>query len=203
MSRFHVTLATVVASIAGLVLLGGMTTGATAKPKKLKVAPKVTSKANYTARGSVGDAYVKNAKPGQRLLLVNAKNRIVRSGKADRFGSKVFYDVAPGKVFTVRTPKARGSQGTKKFRVLKPGRNPKQSWYDAKPDLKAGLNYVTMRDGTELAVTVRLPYGKTSLSQGPFPTYIEYSGYQTAAPHDALLGLVCRPSRQQPPRPAG
>ena len=32
-----------------------------------------------------------------------------------------------------------------------------------------------MRDGVELAMTVRLPAGKT-LADGPFPTFIEYSG---------------------------
>ena len=42
-----------------------------------------------------------------------------------------------------------------------------------------------MRDGVELAMTVRLPAGK-KLSDGPFPTFIEYSGYQVAAPHDLL-----------------
>ena len=188
MRRIHVSLASLAAIILGLALIGGM--AGTASAKKLKKAPKITSKASYTARGSVGDAYVQDAKPGQKLLLVNAKNRVVRTGKADRFGSKIFYDVKAGATFTVRTPTARGSQGTKRFRVLKPGQNPSQDFYEKLPDLKAGLNYVTMRDGTELAVTVRLPVGRTSLSQGPFPTFIEYSGYQTAAPHDALLGLV-------------
>ena len=201
MRRIHVSLASLAAIILGIALTGGMAT--TASAKQLKKAPKITSKAPFTARGSVGDAYVKDAKAGQRLLLVNAKNRIVRSGKADRFGSKVFYDVKPGATFTVRTPTAKGSRGTKKFKVLKPGVNPGQSWYDEKPDLKAGLNYVTMRDGTELAVTVRLPYGRTSLSQGPFPTYIEYSGYQTAAPHDALLGLVAGLPDSSLPEPLG
>ncbi|MGA7398230.1 MAG: CocE/NonD family hydrolase, partial [Solirubrobacterales bacterium] len=52
-----------------------------------------------------------------------------------------------------------------------------------------GLNYVTMRDGIELAVTVRLPLGKT-MADAPFPTFIEYSGYQTAAPHDLLNSVI-------------
>ena len=39
-------------------------------------------------------------------------------------------------------------------------------------------------------MTVRLPRGKT-LADGPFPTLIEYSGYQVAAPHD-LLGSVLK-----------
>jgi len=214
MRRIHVSLATLAATIAGLMLLAGSTATAVAAPapgdatiakakkkqkkakkkkKKLKKAPKITSAAPYTAHGSIGDAYVQGAIPGSRLLLVNNRGRIVRSGKADSFGSKIFYDVKPGAKFTVRTPKGKrkGAQGTPKFRVMKPGENPPQSFYRT-PDkeLHAGLNYVTTRDGTELAVTVRLPYGRTSLSQGPFPTFIEYSGYQTAAPHDLLSGVL-------------
>ena len=186
MRSIRVYLAALAALIGGLALIGGMATTASAKPKKLKSAPKVTSKATYTARGSVGDAYVKNAEEGQTLLLVNANNKVVRTGKADSFGSKVFYDVAPGKTFTVRTPKGKGALGTKPFKVLKPGANPPQSFYqDSSHELHQGLNYVKMRDGTEIAMTVRLPLGKT-ITDGPFPTYIEYSGYQTAAPHDLL-----------------
>ncbi|MBN8866999.1 MAG: CocE/NonD family hydrolase [Solirubrobacterales bacterium] len=205
MRRIHVSLAVLAAAVLGLGLIGGSAAAGAAqkqaakkhkaakkKPakKRLKTAPRITSGAPYKARGSVGDAYVEGAKPGTRLLLVNARNKIVRSGVADSFGSKIFYDVTPGALFTVRTPKGkRRAQGTKRFRVLKPGANPPQSFYENKP-LHAGLNYVTMRDGTELAVTVRLPFGKTSLSQGSFPTFIEYSGYQTAAPHDLLTSVI-------------
>ena len=38
-------------------------------------------------------------------------------------------------------------------------------------------------------MTVRLPRGKT-LADGPFPTLIEYSGYQVAAPHDLLDSVL-------------
>ncbi|MBK8293573.1 MAG: CocE/NonD family hydrolase [Solirubrobacterales bacterium] len=219
-------------AIAGLALVGGaMTTAVGAKPThkkahhkkkhhkkshhkkkhhkkkaKYKKAPKITAAAPYTARGSVGDAYVKNAAPGSKLLLISRRNRIVRKLRADSYGSAIFYDVTPGATYTVRTPKGkrkfkkvkRGrktfkkmiwkSRGTAKFRVMKPGENPPQSFYDGQA-LHKGLNYVTMRDGTELAMTVRLPLGK-SMSDGPFPTFVEYSGYQTAAPHDSLTALV-------------
>ena len=202
MRSIRVYLAALAVVVAGLVLMGGTTTTAVAKPNgaskgkkakkpakpKLKKAPKITSVAPYSAQGSVGDAYVRNATPGVKLLLVNSNNRIVRSGVADSFGSKIFYEVKPGATFTVRTPEGSGAQGTSKFKVLKPGDNPPQSFYDAKT-LEPGLNYVTMRDGTELAMTVRLPMGKT-LAEGPFPTFIEYSGYQTAAPHDLLNAII-------------
>ena len=45
-------------------------------------------------------------------------------------------------------------------------------------------------------MTVRLPSGKTA-ADGPFPTLIEYSGYQVAAPHDLLST-----ARQPGARPA-
>jgi predicted acyl esterase len=160
------------------------------KQKRLRKAPPIKARAPYTATGNVGDATVTDAKPGTMLLLVNKKNRIVKKGKADRFGSKIFYDVKPGAVFTVRTRKNRKRAiGTRKFKVLKPGANPPQSFYDQKV-LHEGLNYVTMRDGTELAMTVRLPMGAETLADGPFPTFIEYSGYQTAAPHDLLSAII-------------
>lgn len=199
--------AAAVAALVVTLLAGGVSAGP-ADAKKPKKAPPVVAAAKYRARGSVGDAYVKDAKPGSRLLLVNRKNRILRRGKADRFGSKIFYDVKPGRGYTVRTPlkprkrkvrrkgKRKGkrwvikrrSRGTPRFKVLRPGDNPNPSFYKSKT-LRQGLNYVTMRDGTELAMTVRLPAGKT-LNSGPFPTIIEYSGYQTAAPHDLFQSIV-------------
>ncbi|MGB0120585.1 MAG: CocE/NonD family hydrolase, partial [Solirubrobacterales bacterium] len=232
MRSIRVYLTALIAVLTGFVLIGGMASPAVAKSKsakqkvaKLKKAPKVTSAAPYTAGGSVGDAFVKDATPGTKLLLVNKKRKVVRTGKADSYGSFIFYDVKPGATFTVRTKtgtvkkkvkktrkqrrkckkiKKKGKrkaclkkkvkrkvavgQGTPKFQVLKPGENPPAAFYGNK-QLKQGLNYVTMRDGTELAMTVRLPLGKT-MAQGPFPTFIEYSGYQTAAPHDLLAGLI-------------
>jgi len=240
MKSIRVYLTALAATVVGLALIGGVVTstaaaqpakqGQSAKKKKkpkFKTAPKVTSAAPYTAGGSVGDAFVKGAKPGTKVLLVNSKQKIVRTGKTDSYGSFIFYDVTPGATFTVRTPTGKKKvkpkvkkkalkkckkiqkkgkrkaclkrlkrkrtiavgQSTPKFQTLKPGENPPAAFYENK-ELKAGLNYVTMRDGTELAMTVRLPMGKTSLSQGPFPTFIEYSGYQTAAPHDLLTSFI-------------
>ena len=81
-----------------------------------------------------------------------------------------------------RTGRSRG------FRVLRPGENPRRSFY-RRIELKQGLNYVRVRDGVELAMTVRLPEGKT-LADGPFPTFIEYSGYQIAAPGNLLSSVI-------------
>ena len=166
--------------------LGGLTSAANAA--KLKNAPKTTTTASFTGHGSIGEVYVEDAAPGQSLMLVSPKKKVLRTGTADSYGSKIFYMIKPGSGYSVRSRSGSTVQGTKPFKVLKIGDNPPNSFYENKP-LHEGLNYVTMRDGIELAMTVRLPTGM-DLSDGPFPTFIEYSGYQTAAPHDLLNAVI-------------
>jgi predicted acyl esterase len=137
------------------------------------------------ARGSIEQAYVLGAKKGQKLQLVR-HGRVIDAGAADSFGSKIFRELKPGPGYVVRA--GAGGKRTRAFRVLRPGANPRRAFYKRKT-LKQGLNYVRMRDGVEIAMTVRLPQGKT-LADGPFPTIIEYSGYQTAAPHDLLQSVI-------------
>ncbi len=89
--------------------------------------------------------------------------------------------------------------------MLRAGREPAERSFYRRKKLKQGLNYVKVRDGVELAMTVRLPAGK-KLSDGPFPTLIEYSGYQVAAPHDLLdvdlPGQAPTRSRRRPRPPS-
>ena len=140
--------------------------------------------ATLKAHGSIKQAYVVGAKKAQRVVLRDASGRTVAAGRSDRFGSKIFRDIRPGRGYSVLA----GKRKTRPFKVLRPGQNPKRSFYKGQT-LKQGLNYVKMRDGVELAMTVRLPAGK-KLSDGPFPTFIEYSGYQTAAPNDLFASVV-------------
>lgn len=149
----------------------------------LLLAVPATAQAAFKARGSIEQAYVLGAKKGQRLQLLDARGQMVAVGRADRFGSKIFRELRPGVGYRVR----HGRKLSRAFRVLRVGANPPRSFYRRKR-LKQGLNYVTVRDGVELAMTVRLPAGK-KLSDGPFPTFIEYSGYQVAAPHDLLQSI--------------
>ena len=136
------------------------------------------------ARGSVGEAYVTGATPGAALTLYGPTGRKVASGNADRFGSKIFYELRPGAGYRV----TGGGSAGRRFRVLARGANPKPTFYRG-IKLKEGLNYVKVRDGIELAMTVRLPPGK-KLSDGPLPTVVEYSGYQVAAPGSLIDSLV-------------
>src|SRR3954462_11367910 len=140
----------------------------------------------FQAHGSVGEAYVLDAKKGERLTLVSHLGKVIARGRADRFGSKIFRAIDPHSGYRVR--RASGSR-SRRFTVLSPEHsNPPRAFFK-RTKLRQGLNYVKVRDGIELAMTVRLPAGKT-LGDGPFPTLVEYSGSQTAAPHDLLASIV-------------
>jgi predicted acyl esterase len=136
------------------------------------------------ARGGIDQAYVLGASNGEKLTLLR-RGTVIATGKADRFGSKIFRELEPGGGYRVR--RASGAL-TRRFKVLRPGANPSPAFYERRK-LVEGLNYVKVRDGLELAMTVRLPPGKT-LADGPFPTLIEYSGYQVAAPKDLLTAVI-------------
>lgn len=151
-------------------------------------APAISQSASYAAHGSVRQAYVTGADAGQNLMLVSAHGKVVARGTADKFGSLIFRDVEPGSGYTVRSKDGNEVAGSQPIRVTVPSENPAPSFY-SNQEIKPGLNYITMRDGVTLAVTLRLPFGKT-INDAPFPTVIEYSGYQTAAPKDLLTAML-------------
>ena len=170
--------------------LGFGVSNADAKSKKKKgyKAPAVSSKLEAKVRGSIQQIYVQDAAPGSRVLLVNPNRRVIRKARADAFGSKIFREVKPKFGYRVLNRQGDAFAGSRKVRSLKPGANPKQSYYDNLPPLQEGLNYVKMRDGVEVAMTLRLPPGM-DVDDGPFPTVIEHSGYGTAAPGDLVTEL--------------
>jgi predicted acyl esterase len=174
------------------VALGSAAAAGTADAKAKKpgyAAPAVTTSLAGKPGGSIRQVWIQDAVPGGTVLLVNPDNRVIRKGKIDSLGSKIFRNLRPG--FGYRLIQRQGDEvaGTKKVRSLAPGANPKQSYYDNLPPLQEGLNYVRMRDGITIAMTVRLPVGK-DIDDGPFPTVIEHSGYGTAAPGDLLAQLL-------------
>ena len=151
-------------------------------------APVITKAATFKAAGSIGQAYVLNAKKGDALILADSKGKVVKTGTADAAGSLIFRDLTAATGYTVRLRSGSTVYGSKAFEVLGTTKTPATSLYSGQK-LKQGLNYVRMRDGVELAMTVRLPTGKR-FSDAPFPTIVEYSGYQTAAPKDLYAAMV-------------
>ena len=147
-----------------------------------------TAPAPFSGHGSIGEAYELGAAPGTHLVLDDGRGRQVGSGVADRYGSLIVAGLATGGGYTFRASSPGAPEATAPFRVLSVHDTPPESFY-ADQHLHAGLNYLTMRDGIQLAATVRLPAGKT-LADGPFPTVIEYSGYAIAAPGNLLTSIL-------------
>jgi len=166
---------------------GGAVTSTTTRDAALAA----TGTARFDAFGSIEQATVTRAEPGDELTLVDPEGKKVATGTADDLGSMIFYAVAPGAGYRVQHEADGGAVlSSEPFDVLDRDTVPPQTLYDGQA-LHQGLNYVRMRDGVTLAMTVRLPAGK-ALDDGPFPTLIEYSGYETAAPHDLLTSIAAR-----------
>ncbi len=149
--------------------------------------PPSTANAPFTAYGGIGQATVVAAEPGSVVTLLDADGVEVASGTTDAYGSFIFRELTPGDGYRVVAAGGGEDLRTVEFRVLAESDTPPQEFYDSQT-LVEGLNYLEMRDGVTLAATVRLPPGK-DIDDGPFPTVIEYSGYEIAAPGDLLAAF--------------
>ncbi len=132
--------------------------------------------ATFSVRESVEQLHVTHAPPGATLEVVSGKGAVVASGTVDTQGSLVFRRLAPGDGYRVRLT-GREPAETRALTIMSvESSRPKPEWYQAQT-LKAGLNYLTMRDGTTLSAFVTLPP-----CRGPFPTVVNYSGYAASKP---------------------
>jgi predicted acyl esterase len=148
-----------------------------------------TATATFTAHGSIDEAYVLGADPGQHLAVLNSGGVQVGQGTADRYGSLIVQNLTPGPGYVVQSSRGRVTVSTPSFSVLGTATPPPPTSFYSDQHLHAGLNYITMRDGITLAATVRLPQGKT-ITEGPFPTVIEDSGYAIAAPGTLVQSIL-------------
>ena len=139
--------------------------------------------AAFSAHGSVQQVYVLGARPGEGLTLLSARGHAVGATVAGPLGGAIFRGVAPGRGYRVR-PTIAGAPRTPTLTVL-PDRSapPSTRVYDQRLP-RSGYGYLTTRDGTKLAIDVRLPAGP-----GPYPTLVEYSGYGYADPAGAQNGI--------------
>ncbi len=181
-------------AVALAVALGAALVGAACAPTPPGPPPtNVLDPIELRVLGGLEQIYVLGAQQGDELRLLDDQGSEVARGQADRLGSWVVRDLVQGHTYTL-VDETRGV--SQQARVLVEGDHPPQSFYDG-IRLHEGLNYVPMRDGITLAATVRPPIGN-SLGDGPFPTVIEYSGYQIAAPHEPIvakvLGMLGAPS---------
>jgi predicted acyl esterase len=138
--------------------------------------------ARLSVRGSVEQVYLTGARPGERVALLDRRGATVSVRAAGSLGGLIFRGVRPGGGYRVRP--ATGGPLSGSITVM-PDRSapPDPAIYDQVIPT-SGYGYLTTRDGTKLAIDVRLPGGP-----GPYPTLIEYSGYGYADPAGAESGI--------------
>ena len=137
----------------------------------------------FQAHGSVQQVYAVGLKPHQRVALVDRTGRNVAIQRADSLGGIVFRKVTPGAGYRLRA----GGAWSGALTVL-PDRSgpPSTRIYDQRLPA-GGYGYLRTRDGTSLAIDVRLP---GPADKGPYPTLIEYAGYGYADPAGPDSGIA-------------
>ncbi len=121
----------------------------------------------------------RRAGPGHRARsrgaaeLLERRGRAVASQRAGSLGGAVFRNVKPGAGYRV-------GRRERVARAAEPVGAAEHEAATARRSRASGYGYLTTRDGTKLAVNVRLPAGP-----GPYPTLVEYSGYGYANPDGA------------------
>jgi predicted acyl esterase len=146
--------------------------------------------ATFSANGSAEQVYVTGLAPNARMALVNAHGRKVATKSADSLGGLLFRNVSPGTGYRVRLLPSGPSSGP--LTVYSDQSAPWDPGVYNQTLPTDGYGYLTTRDGTKLAINVRLPTDIPSQlglplqlpnPNGTYPTVIEYSGYGYADPY--------------------
>jgi len=160
----------------------GSSSTTTTRPDLPRLADDVGD-APFSARGSVNQVVVLGAPKGARLALHDADGVAVAQGTADDQGSYLFRLVPAGEGYRVATVGGT-TVASGEVEVADPeDSTPPQSFYDGQ-QLQPGYQYIATRDGTSLAASVYLPGPPEA---GPYPTVVEYSGYDPAKPASNLI----------------
>ncbi len=135
--------------------------------------------ASFGTRPGPHQITVVGAEPGDELEAVAGDGGVAATGTVDEQGSLLFRDLEPGD-YTVNSNVAATGTVT----VTSADEVPPERFYEDQ-DIEAGFGYLKARDGTTLSVNVVLPAG-----EGPFPTVVEYSGYQPSDPDSFGFGQL-------------
>lgn len=153
------------------------------------------AEAPFTTGGSVGQVYVTGATPGEVLELVNDEWRVIDSGTVDEQGALIFREVPVASGYRVVGGHPGPLSASEEVRSMAIDEHPDPEFYQSQEliivqgNLETGneaYGYLRMRDGTLLAAYIVLPGPGNN---GPYPTVIEYSGYDPANPQDGIGGL--------------
>jgi predicted acyl esterase len=124
---------------------------------------------------------------GDQLELLR-DGTVVDTGVVDSQGSLMWRQIRPGS-YTVRTTSpATAFESTPAQVTAFSAAAPDQSFYSGQT-LHAGFNFIETRDGTTLSANVVLP-NPAFFGAGPYPTVVEYSGYDPSNPRETAFPSV-------------
>ena len=141
--------------------------------------------AAFTVRPGMNQLAVFDATPGDNLEIVANDGTVSGSGAVDAQGSFLQRTLAAGK-YTVRTTGAKATASAP-AEVFDESKIPAPSFYSDQKLPAGGFGYLSTRDGTTLSVNVMLP---GPADKGPYPTIVEYSGYQPSDPGSTTFGQL-------------
>ena len=167
----------------------------------LLAASSAAAATSFAAHGSAEQVWVDGLAPHARMTLLRANGTTVASQDADSMGGLLFRSVTPGSGYRVKLDSNGQESGP-----LTVHTNADAPWdpgiYDQKIS-DCGYQYLTTRDGTQLAIDVHPPLDPADLNLPtgcslanppavgpPYPTLIEYSGYGYADPSGPINGIA-------------
>jgi predicted acyl esterase len=144
---------------------------------------------SFQVRESVEQLEVTHATPNVELGLYDADGTLRQKGSTDALGSLVFRQVPAGTGYTIHETEPLRAESAPALRVLGIKESyPSRDFYRTQV-LTVGSTYIKTRDGTLLSAYVTLPGPP---EKGPYPTVVNYSGYDPSRPGEAnpdLSGL--------------
>jgi len=159
------------------------TSTATTAPAETAAPTTTLATASFEVQPGTNQIAVVDATPGETLTVRQDGSEIAHA-TVDEQGSLLFRNLEPGDGYTVSSDTAISDPVS----VADPTVQPPASFYAGQPKLpEGGFGYITTRDGTTLSANVLLP---GPADQGPYPTVVEYSGYQPSDPGSAELARL-------------
>jgi hypothetical protein len=138
----------------------------------------------FTAGGSADQVYAVGVSPGTKTSLLGPTGHVVATKHADSLGGVLFRNVRPGSGYRVRVDAT--SEESQPVAVHTQASAPWDPSVYHQSIPTSGYGYLTTRDGTKLAIDVRLPSKRATT----YPTVIEYAGYGYADPAGADSGIA-------------
>ena len=169
----------------------------------LESVPRADASGSLVAHGSAHQVWATGLPANGSVQLLDGAGQTVASQQATAEGGVLFRDVTPASGYRIRkVDDGQLSDAVTVHSDASTSWNP--STFD-QPISSNGYQYLTTRDGTQLAITVHpptspadlpgLPAGTPLPNLGlpytpPYPTLIEYSGYGTATPKGPENGIA-------------